>query len=142
MNGIAVWNYANWSLIFPELSAWTNSAQATQYWNEATMLLDNTACSPVKDVNQRTTLLNLLTSHICALRQPLGGEPSSQLVGRINQATQGSVTVQSEMNTAPGSDQYFSQTKYGAQYWQMSLPFRSARYAPGFRRIFSPVGFR
>ena len=142
MNGIAVFDYTSWSQIFPELGQWTNSAQATQYWNEATMLLDNTAASPVQDVNMRTTLLNLLSAHVCALRQPLGGEPSSQLVGRINQATQGSVTVQSEMNTAPGSAQYYNQTKYGSQYWQMVLPFRSARYAPGCRRIFSPVGFR
>lgn len=140
MNGIAVFTYATWSLVFPELGLYTNSAQATQYWTEATMLLDNTISSPVADVTQRTMLLNLLTAHICALRQPLGGQPSSPLVGRISEATEGSVTVKAEMNFAPGSAQWYNQTKYGSQYFQMTLPFRSARYAPGPRRVFTPVG--
>ena len=137
---MAIFTYLLWSQIFPELALWTNAAQAQQYWTEATMLLDNSPCSPVKNIDQRTMLLNLLTAHICALRQPLGGQPSSPLVGRISQATEGSVTVQTEMNFAPGSAQYFNQTKYGAQFWQMTLPFRSARYAPGPRRIFNPIG--
>jgi len=137
---VAVFTYALWAAIFPELSLYTNSAQATQYWTEATMLLNNTISSPVQDVAQRTMLLNLLTAHICQLRQPLNGQPSSPLVGRISEATEGSVSVKAEMNVAPGSAQWFNQTKYGAQYWQMTLPFRSARYAIGPRRVFTPVG--
>jgi hypothetical protein len=85
-------------------------------------------------------LLNLLTAHICQLRQPLNGQPSSPLVGRISEATEGSVTVKAEMIAAPGSAQWYNQTKYGAQYWQMTLPFRSARYYAGPRRVFTPVG--
>jgi hypothetical protein len=104
------------------------------------MLLDNTISSPVQDIAQRTMLLNLLTAHICQLRQPLNGQPSSPLVGRISEATEGSVTVKAEMIAAPGSAQWYNQTKYGAQYWQMTLPFRSARYATGPRRSFMPVG--
>ena len=137
---MAVFTYALWAAIFPELGLYTNSAQATQYWTEATMLLDNTISSPVQDVAQRTMLLNLLTAHICQLRQPLNGQPSSPLVGRISEATEGSVSVKAEMNVAAGSAQWFNQTKYGAQYWQMTLPFRSARYAIGPRRVFTPVG--
>ena len=137
---MAVFTYALWAAIFPELSLYTNSAQATQYWTEATMLLDNTISSPVQDIAQRTAILNLITAHICALRQPLGGQPSSPLVGRISDATEGSVSVKAEMNVAPGSAQYFAQSKYGIQAWQMLLPFRSARYYPGPRRVFTPAG--
>jgi hypothetical protein len=137
---VAVFTYALWAAIFPELSLYTNSAQATQYWTEATWLLDNTACSPVQNVDQRTAILNLITAHICALRQPLGGQPSSPLVGRISEATEGSVTVKAEMIVAAGSAQFWAQTKYGVLAWQMLLPFRSARYYPGPRRSFMPVG--
>jgi hypothetical protein len=105
------------------------------------MLLDNSATSPVQDVGQRTAILNLITAHICALRQSLGGQPSSPLVGRISEATEGSVSVKAEMNVAPGSAQFWAQSKYGLQAWQMLLPFRSARYYPGPRRVFNPVGY-
>jgi hypothetical protein len=137
---MAVFTYSSWAVIFPELALYTNAAQAQQYWYEATLLLDKTGCGPVRDVGQLTMLLNLLTAHICALRQPLGGQPSSPLVGRISHAVEGTVQVQTEYAQAPGSAQYFSQTKYGSQYWQLILPFRSARYAPGPRRVFTPVG--
>jgi hypothetical protein len=137
---VAVFTYALWAAIFQELSLYTNSAQATQYWTEATLLLDNTISSPVQDIAQRTMLLNLLTAHICQLRQPLNGQPSSPLVGRISEATEGSVTVKAEMLAAPGSAQWYNQTKYGSQYWQMTLPFRSARYSVAARRSFMPVG--
>ena len=138
--GIASFTYSAWAAIFPELGLYTNSAQATQYWTEATMLLDNTISSPVQDVTQRTAILNLITAHICALRQPLGGQPSSPLVGRISDATEGSVSVKAELIVAAGSAQFWAQSKYGLQAWQMLLPFRSARYYAGPRRVFTPVG--
>jgi hypothetical protein len=138
--GIAVFTYATWAAIFPELGLYTNSAQAGQYWAEATFLLDNTATSPVQDVTQRTAILNLIAAHICSLRQPLGGQPSSPLVGRISEATEGSVTVKAEMIVAAGSAQFWAQSKYGILAWQMTLPFRSARYYAGPRRSFMPVG--
>jgi hypothetical protein len=137
---IVIFNYSAWSQIFPELALYTTQAQAQNYFYEATLLLDNTSSSPIQDAGQRTALLGLLTAHICQLRQPLGGQPSSPLVGRISEATEGSVTVKAEMNVAPGSAQWYDQTKYGSQYWQMTLPFRSARYATGPRRVFTPVG--
>lgn len=140
MTGSVVFNYSNFALRFPELVPYCNSTLAGMYFDEATGLLDNTPCSPVKCTSRRATLLNLLTAHICALNAPLGNQPSSPLVGRISQATEGSVTVQTELNVAPGSAQYFAQTKYGISYWQQVLPFRSARYALGPRRVFSPVG--
>ena len=135
-----VFNYSNFALRFPEIVPYCNSDLAGMYFTEATILLDNTAGSPVQDVNVRASLLNLLTAHIAALNAPLGGQASSPLVGRISEATEGSVTVKAEMNVAAGFAQYFAQTKYGIAAWQMLLPFRSARYYPGPRRVFTPVG--
>ena len=137
---MVVFNYSNFALRFPEIVPYCNSDLAGMYFTEATILLDNTTCSRVQDETMRASLLNLLTAHIAALNAPLNGQPSSPLVGRISEATEGSVTVKAEMNVAPGSAQYFAQTKYGIAYWQMTLPFRSARYYPGPCRSFMPVG--
>jgi hypothetical protein len=135
-----IFNYSNFALRYPEIVPYCNSDLAGMYFTEATMLLDNTANSPIQDVPLRASLLNLLTAHIAALNAPLNGQASSPLVGRISEATEGSVTVKAEMLAAPGSAQWFNSTKYGAQYFQMTLPFRSARYAVGPRRSFMPVG--
>jgi hypothetical protein len=52
-------------------------------------------------------------------------------VGRISSATQGSVTVQTELNVLPGQASWYSQTKYGLDFWQATAGYRLARYKPG-----------
>lgn len=133
-------NYAIWAAVFPELALWTAAPVAQNYWYEASLLLDNTAMSPVQDLGIRAMLLGLLTAHICALRQPMNGQPSSPLVGRISHAVEGTVQVQTQMEYPPGSAQYYQQTKYGSQYWQSTAQYRTARYFPGPRRNMNPYG--
>lgn len=135
-----IFDYNSWALRFPEISNWVNATLATMYWQEATMLCDNTATSPISDVVQRAILLNLLTSHIAALNAPLGGQASPNLVGRISDATEGSVTVRAQMDMPPGSAQYYAQTKYGSQYWAATAQYRSARYIAAPVRNFQPYG--
>jgi hypothetical protein len=137
--GVVIFDYPTWIGEFPEFATITQT-QAQGYFNRACNFLDNTACSIVQDVNKRATLLNLLTAHICALNAPLNGQPPNPLVGRISQATEGSVTVQTQNDYPPGSAQWFQQTKYGAEYWQATLQYRSARYVPGAPQ-FGPNGF-
>jgi len=111
------------------------------YFTEAGMYLDNTPTSPVSDIPTRTMLLYMLTSHIAALNAPLNGQASSPLVGRISNATEGSVSVRTEMESMPGSSQWYNQTKYGAAFWQATLQYRQARYIPAVPRNFQPYGF-
>jgi hypothetical protein len=74
----------------------------------------------------------MVTAHIAALNAPIGGQPSSPLVGRINNATEGTISVQTQMDYPAGSAQWFVQTKYGAAYWAATAGFRTMRYlGPG-----------
>jgi hypothetical protein len=85
----------------------------------------------VQDVNQRALLLNMLTAHLAALYAGVNGQSPSPLVGRINTATEGSVSVGAAMDGVPGTAAWFLQTKYGASFWQATARYRTMRYVPG-----------
>ena len=105
--------------------------------------LDNTQASPITDDSvggQRSMLLGMVTAHIAALNSPLNGQPSSTLVGRINNASEGSVSAQTENLYPPGTVQWWQQTKYGAAFWAASQQYRTMRYVPGPVRNFDPWG--
>ena len=105
-------------------------ATATAYFNEAGLYCDNTACSLITDEAKRLLLLNMLTAHIAAINSGIGGQPASPLVGRINSATEGSVSVQTENIYPPGTVQWYQSTKYGAAYWAATAQYRTMRYMP------------
>jgi recombinational DNA repair protein RecR len=102
------------------------------YFNESTLVLDNTDASMVQQIEQRTPLLWLLTAHLAALYSGVNGQAPAQLVGRINNASEGSVSVATDYGTQPATAAYYLQTKYGAQYWQMTASIRAMQYVPGF----------
>lgn len=128
--GVVQFDYSTWVTRYPEF-AQVSQPLAQQYFYEATLYCNNTPQSIVQDLCKRSMFLNMVTAHIAALNAPVNGQPASPLVGRINQATEGSVSVQADMTLAPGSAQWFGQTKYGIAYWQATLSYRSARYVPG-----------
>jgi len=138
--GVVTFSYTDWNARYPELGVWVGASTAQLYFNEATLYLDNTLTSPVVDIEQRTPLLYMLTAHIAQLNAPLGGQPSSPLVGRISDATEGSVTVRAQMDMPPGSPQWYSQTKYGSAYWAATAQYRMMRYSVGPQRNFQPYG--
>ena len=129
--GIVDFDYSTWALRYPELASWVSQPLAQSYFYEATLYCDNTPCSPIFDVNQRAMLLNMVTAHIAGLNAPLNGQASSPLVGRISNATEGSVSVQTENLYPPGTVQWWQQTKYGAAFWAATAAFRTMRYFPG-----------
>jgi hypothetical protein len=128
---VVTFDFSIWSARYPELiAAGVTQPVADQYFFEAQLYCDNTPQSPVQNLIQRAVLLGMVTAHIAALNAPLNGQPSSPLVGRISGATQGSVSVQTEYQ-APGSAAWFSQSKYGAAFWQATAQFRTMHYVPG-----------
>ena len=139
--GVVVFNYTEWTTLFPEL-AYISSGQAQIYFNTAQQWCDNTACSPVVDFapgGQRDTFLNFITAHLAALLSPAAsGAPASPLVGRISNATEGSVSVATDLKiSASDLAQFFAQTRYGLMYWTMSAQYRKFLYSP---RPFFPGG--
>lgn len=116
---------------FPEFSA-VAAGTLTAYFNEATLILDNSITSRVQQVEQRAPLLWLLTAHLAAMNSGVNGQTPSQLVGRINSASEGSVSVGTDNGPPSLSAAWFQQTKYGSEYWQLTVSFRSARYVRGY----------
>jgi hypothetical protein len=76
-------------------------------------------------------LLHMLTAHIVALNFGVNGQSPSQLVGRINSASEGSVSVGADMGAVAGSKAWFLQTKYGAAFWQGTARYRTMMYYSG-----------
>lgn len=135
--GIATFVYADWALRFPDLALVVDEPLATMYFGEATDFLNNTDCSPVTDVAQRTRYLYLLTAHIAGL----GLSSREGLVGRISSVTQGSISISVE-NPLPGSAGWYAQTSWGAQYWLVTAPFRTFNYVPAPQPFLGVPGYR
>jgi hypothetical protein len=140
-----VFDYPTWIAMFPELSGITEPA-ATGYFSFATVFIRNDGTYPVKDQTLLQNLLYLTTAHIARLLSnrtngvpTTGGiETAPPIVGRINNASEGSVSVATEMPNQPPSAAWWNQTTYGAMVWRMLAPFRTMRYVPAPRRIYNP----
>lgn len=104
-----------------------SDALLTAYFDEATLYLSNTDCSIVQDIPKRTMLLWMLTAHIAYLNGALSPDGLPP-VGRVAGATEGSVTVNFDLLPAAGSNAWFNQSQWGAQFWQATLSLRSFRY--------------
>lgn len=136
MGVIVTFDYPTWIAIYPEFTATVSAPQAQQYFTLATSIHRNDGGGPVSDATQQLALLNMLTAHIAAMfAPPSAGQPASSIVGRINSASQGSVSVQAAYsNNVTEQMAWFIQTKYGAMYWTATAPFRTMRYIPNKNR--------
>lgn len=97
--------------------------------------LRNDGTGRVKSVPLQTQLMYMLTAHLCQLFSGPDGNDPSGLVGRINSATEGSVTVSTEFESTKNSA-WFDQTPYGATFWQATAALRTfPAYVPGRSRF-------
>lgn len=139
---VVTFDYGVWTARYPEFSASVPQGLAQLYFNEATLYVDNTGTGPVQDAGQLAVLLNMVTAHIAALNAPVDGQAASPLVGRITNASEGSVSVGVQMDLPAGSAQWFAQTKYGIAFWQATSQFRTMRYVPGCAPVANPFSTR
>jgi hypothetical protein len=134
-SGVVAFDPVYFSQRFPEFAA-VSTMLLGYYFNDAGLLLDNTACSIVWDSSvggRRYIWLHLLTAHLAAINAGVNGAAPSELVGRISDAAMGSVHVAADMGDQPMGAAYYNQTKYGAQFWTQSARYRTARYIPAPR---------
>lgn len=134
------YSHATWVAQFPEFAAVTD-AMGQNYFTRATFLCQNNAQNPTAGTpGMLESLLYLLTSHIAWLNAPRDaagnpaatGSPPPPIVGRIDQASEGSVSVHAEMgdaNDGSPSQAWYMQTRYGAEYWAATAGVRTFRYA-------------
>lgn len=137
---MVAFDYAYFTASYPELAAYVTQTQGAGYFTMAGLYCDNTTCSPIQDASIggiRYVLLHMLTAHIAKLlaantSQAGGSQAASPLVGRINSASEGSVSVSAEMPGPTAAGQaWYQQTQYGAMYWQASAQYRMFRHIPG-----------
>lgn len=135
-----VFDPAAFKLAFPEFANVADARLTMLFTLAASTLLDNTDNSPVMALDTRTNLFYLLVAHLLSIfGTGVSTNPDdSTPVGRLSQATEGSVSGSFEYNIPDGSmlAAWYLQTPYGALYWTAVAPYRSARYvANGFSGI-------
>lgn len=124
---VATFDPVAFKIAYPAFAS-VSDALLQSCFDEAGLYLTNTDCSPVQDIARRTMLLWMLTAHIAYLRGALAQAGSIQPVGRISSATEGSVSISMEAYGAPGTAAWFTQTQYGASFWQATSSLRGFRY--------------
>lgn len=109
--------------IYPEFKT-LSDLQLKWYFSKAELLLDNSNCSPVADLSERKVLLYMLTAHIAMLSGGVNGKPPQQTVGRVANATQGSVSVGFAMEGVTAQSAWYNQTPYGSEFWEATKKYR------------------
>src|SRR5574337_1075984 len=134
---------------YGEFQACTDS-QCNGWFQRATLIFDNSTCNAAYGDGNMAALYNLLVAHIGWLnapRDPSGtpaasGSPPPPIVGRINSASEGSVSLGADMGTADASSPsqpWYMQTRYGAEFWAATVQYRSGGFVPGPIHNFQPV---
>ncbi|HCA3674588.1 TPA: DUF4054 domain-containing protein [Salmonella enterica subsp. houtenae serovar 43:z4,z23:-] len=137
---VVIFDPAAFKLRYPEFSS-VDDALLQQYFTQATIYLDNTDFSRVSDLAVRAMLLNMLVAHIAFLYSGANGQSPSGLVGRIDSASEGSVSVHADMPGVTANSAWYMQTKYGADYWNATAPFRTFQYISGHSPSNYPYGY-
>ena len=136
MGVVVSFSYAAWIALFPQFGASTPEFTALTEQQVVGVILPlaeqycrNDGGGPVTNANVQTQLLNLMVAHIAQLLFGSSRQPASSVVGRVSNASEGSVAVSVEFPTTP-TNAWYVQTQYGAAYWQLILPYRLGRYVP------------
>jgi hypothetical protein len=127
MDGVVVFDPVEFRELYPSITA--TDAQLEDYFAMAESFLDNTECSVVKDLGSRKRMLYLLVAHIATITGM--AEKGNPVVGRISNATEGTVSVSLDYGTMGNNERWYLQTPWGAMYWQLTKRYRSAVYRLG-----------
>ena len=130
--GVVTFDYAAWAAAYPDLASSVPEATAQARFDMATLYLDNSAYSPVPDLNKRRALLWLLVCHLClTMNSPSQGGRGAGAVGRVASATRGSVSTSFDVGATSNDASWFAQTQYGLSFWQATAYLRQMRIIPG-----------
>jgi hypothetical protein len=135
---VVVFDPTAFKVAYPMFATLTDP-QLAEAFSLATIYLRNDGTSPVRTVALQQSLLWQLTAHIAQLMFGINGEPPSGIVGRVNSASEGSVSVGTDWPTT-ANNAWFLQTTFGANFWQAAAAYRMARYMPGPTRFGTGIG--
>lgn len=138
-SGVVSFDYTAWLARFPQFTTTTDQSTGNACFEQACIMLNNTATSPVQDLNLRRQFLWLITAHIAQLMFGSSIQPVNPVVGRIASAAEGSVNFSAVMPLMFGNGAWYSQTQYGLMYWTATSPYRAFQYVAGPVRPIVPV---
>lgn len=136
MCGVVVFDPVAFAQRYPQFAA-VGAPVLQSFFDEATLFINNTPTSIVRDLPERAVLLNLATAHIGTLSGVLtaaGQGSTATQVGRVSSASEGSVSASLDMGATPNSGAWWLQTQFGATYWQATAKYRTMRYVLARRR--------
>lgn len=144
MGVIVSFDYQSWIARYPEFRDTVPSDLAQAYFDEATIYHRNDGSGLVPTSRAQSVYLNMITAHLAQLYTGTDANPASSIVGRVVSASEGSVSVSTEMSSEGGpTKDWWVQTKYGASYWAATAAYRTMRYFPSpRRRVVDPFPFR
>ncbi|HGM5054113.1 TPA: DUF4054 domain-containing protein [Serratia marcescens] len=122
---------ASFRAMYPEFSNVPDTILPFLF-DQSTDYLNNTDFSLVEDVVKRERLLYILMAHLVYVRYGDNrGRGGSGMVGRIASATEGSVSVSSDLGPIEFRYAWYTQSPYGMDFWQATKVYRMANYYPG-----------
>lgn len=130
---IAVWTPGTFIARYPEFTAAYNANPSVfaSLFAEAGFYLNNDGSGPVSDPARQLLLMNMITAHIAFIGGLLTADGQPKPVGRVSDASEGSVSASFEgVPPTPGTGAWFQQSQYGAAFWQATTSIRGARYRP------------
>ncbi len=126
MEQVVVFDAAEFKKLFPKLQNISDELLSS-YFNSACLLCDNTPRSIITDLDERKTLLYLLTCHIATLKE----EGSDTAVGVLTNATQGKVSI----SLMPFKNaNWYNSTQCGMIYWNATAKYRIGVRYYGWRQ--------
>jgi hypothetical protein len=104
-----------------------------QYYAEAQLFLDSGDASYVQDPARREMLLNMLTAHIAFLNSPTNQVAANGIVGRVQRATEGAVTVEfaEYVKANNGTEAWLQLSPYGAMFLAATAQYNQFFYIGG-----------
>ncbi len=120
-------------------------AQITAAYAEALATLSSQITNLTGDpaIDQINAIrMNYATAHLLAILYGENGNPPSGIVGRVDDATQGSVHVHADMGTMGQGAVWWNQTVYGARFWALTEPLRRLSYVPQVRNQTGMIRWR
>lgn len=130
-DGVVVFDVDKFRSVYPNAKG--TDVQLDMMFTKAGMLLRNDRFSCVKDLKEREMLLYLLVAHMAMLQA--NTEEGNSAVGRASSATEGSVSISMDYGATTNAEKWYTQTPYGAEYWQLTSRYRSFLYTLGVMPI-------
>jgi Protein of unknown function (DUF4054) len=140
---VVTFSFADFIGLFPEFGALSPTLASAYFTRATNTIFANDTTNPCFPDGHMPYLVYLATAHVAWLycqkdmtgmptSDPSSAQASSPLVGRVSQASEGSVSVSTEYpldGSSSAQEKYLAQTKYGIELWAALAPYRTAQYA-------------